>query len=116
MGKIRRKFEAASKRKIVQEIDSGKMSVNEAARAHQLSPSLLHYWQKQICGGVLIDGPTARERALEKENKKLKETLGELYLQVEMLKKMEDWKRRSKSADSSVVTGRDLRAFGKAVE
>lgn len=116
MGKIRRKFEAEFKRRIVQEIDSGKMSVNEAARAHQLSPSLIHYWQKQIQGGVLVEGPTAREKALEKENKKLKETLGELYLQVEILKKVEDWKRRSRSADSSVVTGKNLRAFVKAAE
>ena len=116
MGKIRRKFEAAFKQKIVQEIDSGKMSVNGAARAHQLSPSLIHYWQKQFRGGVLVDGPSAREKALEKENKKLKETLGELYLQVEILKKVEDWKRRLKSADSSIVTGNNLRAFVKGAE
>ena len=115
MGKIRRKFETAFKHRVVEEIDSGKISVNEAARQNQVSPSLIHYWRERYHKGKLVGVPSARERALEKENKKLKEKLGELYLQVEVLKKVEAWKKRSRNVDSSIVTEKNLAQFVKGV-
>ncbi len=42
---------------------------------------------------------------------RLKETVGDLYVQIELLKKVEAWKRRMKSADSSIITGSNLAQF-----
>jgi len=88
MGKQRRKFEAGFKQQIVQEVESGLLSVGAARRKYQISGSVIDRWRRQARQGGLDTAPSARERVLERENRELKERLAELYLEVDHLKNL----------------------------
>ena len=108
MGKQRRKFETGFKQQIIQEVESGLLSVSAASRKYQISGSVIDRWRRQARQGGLEIGPSVRERGLERENRELKEKLAELYLENEHLKKLGDWLRRHKSATTSVITAESL--------
>ena len=108
MGKQRRKFETGFKQQIVQEVESGRLSVSAASRKYQLSASVIDRWRRQARQGGLDSAPSARERLLERENRELKERLAELYLEVDHLKKLGDWLRRHKNVSTSVITAESL--------
>jgi transposase-like protein len=113
MGKIRRKFEAEFKRQLIAEIEAGHMTTSQAARDHQLSRSLVERWRMQYRNNALVDRPSPRERQLEAENEKLKAKIGDLVMQMDHLKKLQAWVQRQKSADTSVITAKNLDQFRK---
>lgn len=113
MGKIRRKFETEFKRQLIAQIKAGQITVREAAREHQLSHSLIEYWRRQYDGDTLVERPSKRERQLEAENEKLKAKIGDLYMQMEHIKKLQAWVQRKKNADTSVITAKNLDQFRK---
>jgi transposase-like protein len=108
MGKQRRKFETGFKQQIVGEVESGLMSVNAASRKYQISGSVIDRWREQARQGGLDGAPSVREKALERENRELKEKLAELYLENRHLKKLEDWLRQRKNVSTSVITAQNL--------
>ena len=108
MGKQRRKFETGFKQQIVQEVESGLLTVGGASRKYQISGSVIDRWRRQARQGGLGGAPSARERLLERENRELKERLAELYLEVDHLKKLGDWLRRHKNVSTSVITAQSL--------
>jgi transposase-like protein len=108
MGKQRRKFETGFKQQIIQEVESGLLTVGAASRKYQISGSVIDRWRRQARQGGLEIGPSVRERGLERENRELKEKLAELYLENEHLKKLGDWLRRHKSVTTSVITAENL--------
>ena len=65
----RRKFETGFKKQLVAQIEAGQITATEAARTHSISPTVISYWRKQFQAGELSEGPTRREKALEKEKK-----------------------------------------------
>ena len=105
MGKKKRIFSVEFKKQVVREVETGACGLAEAARRYELSPILIQIWRDKERDGALIDRPSTREKALEKENRALKEQVGELYMQVGLLKKTADYARRLKSVNSSVITG-----------
>jgi transposase-like protein len=113
MGKQRRKFETGFKQQIVQEVDSGLLSVGAASRKYQISGSVVDRWRRQARQGGLDTAPSAHERLLERENRELKERLAELYLEVDHLKKLGGWLRRHKSVSTSVITAESLARLPK---
>ncbi len=113
MGKQRRKFETGFKQQIIQEVESGLLSVSAASRKYQISGSLIDRWRRQARQGGLDTPPSARERSLERENRELKERLAELYLEVDHLKKLGDWLRRHKNGTTSVITAESLARLPK---
>ena len=113
MGKQRRKFETGFKQQIVGEVESGLLSVSAASRKYQLSGSVIDRWRHQARQGGLQAGASVREKALERENRELKEKLAELYLEVEHLKKLGDWLRRPKNVNTSVITAESLSRLPK---
>ena len=113
MGKQRRKFETGFKQQIVSEVESGAMSVNAASRKYQLSGSVIDRWRQQARQGGLEAAPSVREKALERENRELKEKLAELYLENTHLKKLGDWLRQRKSVSTSVITAQSLARLAK---
>ena len=113
MGKQRRKFESGFKQQIVQEVDSGVLSVSAASRKYQISASVIDRWRRQARQGGLDTTPSARERSLERENRELKERLAELYLENDHLKKLGDWLRRHKNGTTSVITAESLAQLSK---
>ena len=62
-----RHFDEDFKRDVVARIDSGAITQAQASREHNLSPSLIDRWQKQIHEGTLRSRPSAREKQLERE-------------------------------------------------
>jgi hypothetical protein len=54
-----------------------------------------------------------REKALERENRELKEKLAELYLENAQLKKLGDWLRQRRSVPTSVITAQSLARLPK---
>ncbi len=108
MGKQRRKFETGFKQQIIQEVESGLLSVGAASRKYQIAGSVIDRWRRQTRQGGLETGPSVRERGLERENRELKEKLAELYLENEHLKKLGDWLRRQRSVNTSVITAESL--------
>ena len=113
MGKERRKFEMAFKRQLVQQIEAGGLTTLQAARTHQLAPSLIDRWRRQFREQKLVDRPSTRERQLETENEKLKAKVGELVMQNDQLKKLHGYAQRLKNADTSVITAKNLDQFRK---
>ena len=108
MGKQRRKFEAGFKQQIIQEVESGQLSVSAAGRKYQIAGSVIDRWRRQARQGGLQSAPSVREKFLERENRELKEKLAELYLENDHLKKLGDWLRQRKSANTSVITAENL--------
>ena len=113
MGKQRRKFETGFKQQIVQEVESGLLSVSAASRKHQISASVIDRWRQQARQGGLETAPSVREKFLERENRDLKERLAELYLENDHLKKIGDWLRRHKKGTTSVITAESLARLPK---
>lgn len=108
MGKQRRKFETGFKQQIVGEVESGLLSASAASRKYQIAPSVIDRWRQQARQGTLQGWPTSREKALERENRELKEKLAELYLENVQLKKLGDWLRQRRSVTTSVITAPSL--------
>lgn len=108
MGKQRRKFESGFKQQIIQEVESGLLSVGAASRKYQIAGSVIDRWRRQARHGGLETGPSVRERGLERENRELKEKVAELYLENEHLKKLGDWLRRHRGVNTSVITAESL--------
>lgn len=108
MGKQRRKFESGFKQQIIQEVESGLLSVGAASRKYQIAGSVIDRWRRQARHGGLETGPSVRERGLERENRELKEKVAELYLENEHLKKLGDWLRRHRNVNTSVITAESL--------
>jgi transposase-like protein len=113
MGKQRRRFEVAFKRQLIEQIEAGMITGMQAARTHQIAPSVIEKWRRQYREQKLEHGPTARECQLQSENEKLKRIVGELVLQNEHLKKLQDYARRVRSANTSVITEKNLDQFRK---
>lgn len=100
-----RRFSEEFKRTLIAQIDSGAISKAAAAREHALSPSLLDRWQQQIHTGTLQTRPSARERQLERELDRYKKKVGELVIQNELLKKLNETCASTKRSNGYVVTG-----------
>jgi transposase len=115
MGRIRRKFSVDFKQQVVREIEAG-LSLNEAARHHQIDPSVLSHWRNKYRQGALVEKPSPHEKALEKENEKLKAKIGELVMEIDILKKFQKYMEKQKKLDTSVITAKNLDQFRKDVE
>ena len=113
MGKIRRKFEVDFKRQLIAQIEAGHLSLAQAARDYQLAHSVVERWRAQYRNNALVDRPSNRERQLEAENEKLKAKIGDMVMQMDYLKKLQDWVQRQKNADTSVITAKNLDQFRK---
>jgi len=99
-----RTFSVGFKQQIVEQIESGGMSVGQAAREQQLSPSLIDRWRRQYAQGQLLERPSAREKALEHELERCKKKIADLLLENDLLKKLRGSSRSAKRWSGSVVT------------
>jgi transposase-like protein len=100
-----RQFSEEFKRSLIAQIESGAISKTAAAREHEISPSLIDRWQQKTHDGTLQSRPTARERQLERELDQYKKKVGELTLQNELLKKLNETCASMRRSSGYVVTG-----------
>jgi len=94
------------KRSIIEQIDSGAISLCAAARENNISHSLIEYWRKQLHEGTFQDRPTAREKQLEKELDRYKKKVGELTIQIDLLKKNSESSTYMRKWNGYIVTGK----------
>lgn len=116
MGKKFKHTDSETKQKIILRIERNEISIGDAARELSVNPATITRWIQKWRDGNLKETPTKRERELEKENEKLKQTVGSLYFHIDQLKKMADYKQRMKDASTSVITGKNLDQFLKPVK
>ena len=114
MSKDRRVFSDEFKREIVAKAAAGE-KVSELARLHSLTVNTIYSWRRQLRDKELdqaVDqAPRVKQsgvnpkyvRSLEEKLREANEKLGELYIVVEALKKMDPGS--TKSASSYIVTG-----------
>lgn len=112
MGKIRRKFDVQFKTKVCQSIEAGVSTLQDICREHQLQRAVVEGWLKRHMAGSLT-APGNRERELERQVEKLEAKVGQLTMTIDLLKKVEDWKRQQRNVDSSIITSRNLAQFQK---
>jgi len=87
MGRQRRKFSSGLKAKVAIEAINGQRSVSELAGQHQVHPSQITQWKKQLLDSaeaVFSDG-----RVVEKKDQE--ELLSKLYQQIGQMKVELDW-------------------------
>lgn len=116
MGKIKRKFDVQFKMQICQAIESSTASLIEICQQHQLQKSTVQGWLARYVSGELEKRSPDRLRQLERENEKLLAKVGQLTMTVDLLKKVDDWKRQQKSAALPVITSRNLAQYQKPAE
>lgn len=116
MGKVRRQFDAQFKNRVCEMIRSSGQTITDVCRDYQLARSVVSRWLEQSNNGPLPGKPSVRERELERENEKLKAKVGELTMLVDVLKKVDAWKRQQRSVASSVVTTSNLAQFQRPAE
>jgi len=90
MGRNRRSFTIGFKQQVVAEIKSGTITVGGAARKYELSYSTIDRWVEQFDAGKLTGRPSSDEMALRAENDRLKAKVGELTMEIDLLKRIED--------------------------
>jgi transposase-like protein len=103
-----RHFPREYKQRIVHEIESGLRSRSEIIRDEKIASSLIDRWRKQVQEGTMVDHPSARDRRLEKELDRYKKKVGELTLENDLLKKIEEYSVRMRKSNGYVVTGRNM--------
>ncbi|MEE8431543.1 MAG: transposase [Candidatus Desulfatibia sp.] len=108
-----RHFDEDFKREVVFRIDSGVMTKAQASREYNLSSSLIDRWQKQIHDGSMRSSPSAREKQLERELEMYKKKVGELSMQVDLLKKLKEFSASMRRLNGYVVTGKLAGQSGK---
>jgi putative transposase len=87
MGRQRRKFSSALKARVAVEAIKGHRSLSELAGEHQVHPSQITQWKKQLLDSaeqVFSDG-----RVVEKKDQE--ELLAKLYQQIGQMKVELDW-------------------------
>lgn len=97
----RRKFAVEFKRRVVEEIKAGMMTVAQAMRQYEASSNLIYRWLDQYEHGRLENEPTA-EGALENKIAELERKVGQQAMEIELLKKARDIYRQKLNERVSV--------------
>lgn len=113
MGKIKRRFDLQFKTEVVQAIQSGSQTLREICQEHQLSRQTVERWEEKFSQGTLTARQSLREKTQEREIEKLRAKVGDLVMQIDLLKKFHQEVRRKRSVDSSVITLKNLAQFQK---
>ncbi len=77
-----RMLSAEEKRDIVLALLAGNVGMAELCRRHQVTSTSIYNWRREFIEsglrGLKGEGPSDRERAMERENLELKELIGDL--------------------------------------
>ena len=101
----RRSFTNAFKRQVVEEYLSGNSSQARLSRRYNLSPHQIALWRKRYSQGRLNDNNDAVSLAKDARIRELERLVGRQALQIELLKKAEEYYQQEISDDSSIVSG-----------
>ena len=103
----RRGYSEEFKRQVCEKYLSQRAGVTQLSRRHELSPSLIRVWiGKYEPGGYVGEArATVQEKQWVARVAELERKIGQLILENDLLKKLEEQARRRTSARSSVISG-----------
>lgn len=103
---------------VATKLATGELTLREASRRYGVSHGALSYWKKRYGQNSLHlmnqkkdprpKTSAGREIALESEIKLLKQEIGTLYMQVQMLKKAQLFAEQARKDASSIITSENL--------
>ena len=95
------------KRRLVEEHFGSGVGLSELARRHDISRELLRTWARKYEAGELTGGepPEVDRRAYEAKIAGLERKVGQLTMELDLLKRGLRSARRARDASSSVVSG-----------
>ena len=105
MKKGYRRRDEEFKRELIAKIDGGQITKAQAAREYNLALTLIDRWQRQIHDGSMRHRLSPREKQLERELETYKKKVGELSVQVDLLKKLKAYSLSMRKWNGYVVTG-----------
>jgi hypothetical protein len=103
---------------VAEEVANG-MSYRDASKRFRVSHGSISHWLKKYSRqgprkkpapprSVSKTGATVGPATLELENRLLKQELGELYLEIKLLKKAQAFAEQARKEDSSIVTSENF--------
>ena len=84
-----RKFGVEFKRRVVEEVKGGVLTMAQAIRQYELSSNLIYRWTDQYEHGKLDNKPT-EQGAFENKIAELERKIGQQAMEIELLKKVRD--------------------------
>lgn len=111
------KYPYEFRRMVAEKAISGVHTYRALSREFKIPTALITKWKRYYEGGTLdemseprrsYDQTDVKVMNLEKENRMLKEQLGDLYMQIQLLKKAESWSLQRKNESSLIITSEDL--------
>lgn len=110
MAKNRRPLTVDLRKIIVAELESG-MTQKALSVKYGVTPKAIRRWREKLRGGEPLgrghDIQQDKVVALEQEVRMLREKIGEMTMEMELLKKLRASARRLKEEDSCVISGLD---------
>lgn len=107
----RRKFGIEFKRRVIEEVRGGVLTMAQAIRQYELSSNLIYRWMDQYEHGKL-DNVATEQGALENKIAELERKVGQQAMEIGFLKKARDRYLATLSEKSSVRTPREASGGG----
>jgi transposase-like protein len=111
MGRNRRSFTIGFKQQVVAEIKSGQITLSGASRKYEIGYGTVESWVQRFEEGKLTGKAEPEDGALKAENERLKAKVGELTMEIDLLKKFNTWVQQRRKENTSVITGNNLAQF-----
>ena len=118
------KYPYEFRKMIAEKAMAGTQTYRALAREFDVPHAVITKWKRHYERGTLdtlneprrvVDATDTRVMNLEKENRMLKEQLGDLYMQIQLLKKAEAWAQRAKKESSLIITSENLDQLDEGV-
>ena len=100
--RAKRQFSVEFKRKLVEDMRAGVLTMAQACRQNELSPSLVARWREHYEHGKLENEPT-QVGALENKIAELERKIGQQAMEIDLLKKARERYARSLRENSSAL-------------
>ena len=105
--RARRRFGAAFKRAVVEELLAGVSTQAQICRRYELCPTLVRAWREQYAQGKLAD-PEQVSRSQEQRIQELERMVGQLTMENALLKRAVAYTLQRRSEASSPISGPSL--------
>jgi len=100
----RRRFSAAFKRQVVEELLGGAATVAQLCRRYELCPSVIRNWKQQYGEGRLAD-PDQVSQSQEQRIRELERMVGKLTMENALVKRAVAYTLQQRREASSPITG-----------
>lgn len=106
-----RKFGVEFKRRVVEEVRGGVLTMAQAIRQYELSSNLIYSWMDRYEHGKLDNAPS-EQGALENKIAELERKVGQQAMEIEFLKKARDRYLATLNEQPSVRTPKEASSGG----